>query len=84
MPSLGIRMKKLCSAFGATISPVELRGDLENSRIQRAVHQPESGWRIDGSAWVQELCVIEEVEPFESQLEPGRLGDKRKREILDG
>ena len=73
----GGKDRQECLSYPANrVLPVELRADLPDASIVRAVDQTESA-AADVAVWIVELSVIENVEEFSSNLECHRFGDSR-------
>src|ERR1700746_3997903 len=51
------------------ILPIELRADLPDARIARLGNDSEAARIIDVSGRILKLCVVEDVEKFETEIE---------------
>ena len=56
-------------------------GDLQNARIECGRDESKR-WRIECWVGVHELCVVEDVEPLETQLQAASLSQKGDPEVL--
>ena len=64
--------------------PIKLRPDLKNSRIGSRRDNTEARGHVLGRCWIEELRVVEDVEPFKPQLQSRLFAERRHREVLDG